>query len=81
MSLLKKVKENTTKSRRIKKDKDEKYNIGIKVRILNNRIFVKEDGFIYYTALSFCKKNQISKRAFMQLEKYSQTEEIIVWLK
>ena len=32
---IQKVKENTTKSRRIKKDKDEKYKIGLKVRISN----------------------------------------------
>ena len=51
------VKENTAKNRTIKKDKDEKYKIGQKVRILNNRTFVKEDGFIYYTAPSFVKKS------------------------
>ena len=53
---IQKVKENTTKSRRIKKDKDEKYKIGLKVRISNYRTLVKEDGFIYYTAPSFIKK-------------------------
>ena len=34
---IQKVKENTTKSRRIKKEKDEKYKIGLKVRISNCR--------------------------------------------
>ena len=66
---IQKIKENTTKSRRIKKDKDEKYKIGLKVRISNYRTIVKENGFIYYTAPSFVK-NQNSKRAFIQLEKY-----------
>ena len=34
---IQKVRENATKSRRIKKDKDEKYKIGLKVRISNYR--------------------------------------------
>ena len=41
---IQKVKENTTKSRRI-----EKYKIGLKVLILNYRTLVEEDGFVYYT--------------------------------
>ena len=53
---IQKVKENKSKSWRIKKDKDEKYKIGLKVRISNYRTLVKEDGFIYYTAPSFVKK-------------------------
>ena len=44
---IQKVKENTTKSRGIKIDKDEKYKIGLKERISNYRTLVKEDGFIY----------------------------------
>ena len=56
-----KVKENTTKSRRIKKDKDEKYKIGLKVRISNYRTLVKEGGFIYYTAPSLVKKSDFKE--------------------
>ena len=37
----------------------------LKVRISNYRTLVKEDRFVYYTAPSFVKKNQSSKRAFM----------------
>ena len=50
------VKQNTAKSRRIKKDKDEKYVIGLKVRISNYRTLLKDDRFIYYAAPSFVKK-------------------------
>ena len=55
------VKQNTAKSRRIKKDKDEKYVIGLKVRISNYRTLLKDDRFIYYTAPSFVRKSDFKE--------------------
>ena len=55
------VKQNTGKSRRIKKDKDEKYVIGLKVRISNYRTLLKDDRFIYYTAPSFVKNSDFKE--------------------
>ena len=58
---IQKIKENITKSRRIKKDKDEKYKIGLKVRISNYRTLVKENEFIYFTAPSYAKKSDFKE--------------------
>ena len=54
-------------SEEVEEDKEEKYKIGLKVRISNYRTLVKGDGFIIIL-LHHLLKNQISKRAFMQLK-------------
>ena len=47
---IRKVKKNTIKSRRIKKDKSEKYTVGLKVRVFNYRSLDLEKRFIFYHA-------------------------------
>ena len=54
---IRKVKENIIKSRRIKKDKSDKYTVGLKARISNHRSLDLEKKFIFYHALSFMKKS------------------------
>ena len=45
--LIRKVKENTIKSRRIKKNKSEKYTNGLKVRVSNYRFLDLKKRFIF----------------------------------
>ena len=54
---IRKVKENIIKSRRIKKDKSEKYTVGLKVRVSNYISLDLEKRFIFYQAPSFVKKS------------------------
>ena len=60
---IRKVKENIIKSRRIKKDKSEKYTVGLKVRVSNYRFLDLEKRFIFYHAPSFVKKS-VFKESF-----------------
>ena len=60
---IRKVKENIIKSRRIKKDKNEKYTVGLKVRVSNYRSLDLEKRFIFYQAPSFVKKS-VFKESF-----------------
>ena len=60
---IRKVKENIIKSRRIKKDKSEKYTVGLKVRVSNYRSLDLEKRFIFYQAPSFVKKS-VFKESF-----------------
>ena len=56
-NFLRKVMKNAIKSRRIKKDKSEKYSVGLKVRVSNYRSLDLEKRFIYH-APSFVKKSE-----------------------
>ena len=54
---IRKVKENIIKSRRIKKDKSEKYTVGLKVRVSNYRYLDLEKRFNFYHVPLFVKKS------------------------
>ena len=50
------VKNNTNSSRKLMKDKDEKYKGSLKVRIWNYKNLDPKSKFIYFSAQSFIKK-------------------------
>ena len=54
---IQKVRDNKIKSRTIKKGKSEKYTIGLKVRIWNNKTLETEKGFIFYHTPTFVKRS------------------------
>ena len=58
---IRKVRKNIIKSRRIRKDKSEKYTVGLKVRVSNYRSLDLEKRFIFYHAPLLVKSHSLKK--------------------